>query len=406
MYKDYFTLSKDKDTHFFDLQSSKLKAGLYKSSAEFGDLKHKVYVIDPFDGKRPLLLNYEFIVEEKALDIGFYHTLIMDSNVVSGLHEYLAYRRGQIRLNESMVDALESFLEHLCVTNIDYSSIFYLAENYYKEGKGAVLEHSSLRISSILQLFSINPEIFVNDKEIVIDQERKDYYFDLHNGGSFDQCGRNIAKWFVESHEPSMYDTWSNLTYACLLKMVLIKFKYKKEVDRKNEEMYQFMVTDIGAVLSWENALALSYFSGFVDKFIGVDKKTPLERAKYNLKRTSWDVLLLKMPYFLLNVNHLPEVTLGYVATSEKKLYEFGRNISLSLQMCRVGDSVPKPVVSFDLGEHAEKLGDVKARELGLSSLEIALDRLVGASEKAISPVDLKYLVRDLEHQLSFLCRS
>jgi hypothetical protein len=54
-YKFYFKNSGDKKASAFDISGSPYPAMFYQESLEFGSGKHKVRIIDQFNGKRPVL---------------------------------------------------------------------------------------------------------------------------------------------------------------------------------------------------------------------------------------------------------------------------------------------------------------------------------------------------------------
>jgi len=407
MYREYFDITKDKEAHFFVISNSPYPAAIYSESVMFGEGKHKVCIIDQFDGKRPILLNYEYLVERKNIDLEFMHSIILDSHLVTGLHEYLIRKDGGKPLRADVHSAIEKFLEHVSNIKCDYNPIFYMTENFYNVDEDIFIEKVSPVLSSILKLHCMDEREFINSKRVLIRQRDKEHYFNLHQGDSFEECALNWVTEFSSSHEKKFYDMQVELTYACLLKMTLINYRHKKQVNRKNDEFKEFLFKELGALLAWELNLATHYFSGFTGKLINPDPNMSVEKAKKNLWSTAWDVLLLKIPQMLLNANYLPEVTLAYVATSEEKLMKVGDLITLESQYCRSDSFSPMiPTISFNLKDHQDKYGRDKINELIKANNKMAIERIFEEKGRIISPAGLKCLIQDLEVQLSFLCRG
>jgi hypothetical protein len=240
MHKNYFEITKDKNVHIFEISNSPYPAKFYRESVKFGEGKHKVYILDQFDGKRPLLLNYEFLIERKSVDLAFAHLIILDSHLVTGLHEYLIRKDGGKPLRADVHNTIEKFLVHLSQIRCDYSPIFYMAENLYKVDVDIFIKKASPVLASILKLYCMDEMEFINSRRVLIRQEAKEHYFNLHQGASFKECALNWVTKFSKSHKKQDYDMLVELTYVCLLKMTLINYRYKKQIDRKNDEFKGF----------------------------------------------------------------------------------------------------------------------------------------------------------------------
>lgn len=90
-YFDYFSLTRDMNTHFFEIGLSPYESSVFKETQIFGNKKHKIYIIDQFNGKRPILWNYEFYANQN-LKFFFSPTIIMDSHIAYYLHQYVTNR--------------------------------------------------------------------------------------------------------------------------------------------------------------------------------------------------------------------------------------------------------------------------------------------------------------------------
>jgi len=57
-----------------------------QASIQIGTDRFSIYLADPFAGLQPILLNYDTISTDDPVKIGFRPTAILDSNVVTYLH--------------------------------------------------------------------------------------------------------------------------------------------------------------------------------------------------------------------------------------------------------------------------------------------------------------------------------
>jgi len=84
-------------------------------------------VVDSFARKRPMLVNLDFInsTSEYRLDAAI--TLVLDSQLPSGLHEYRAAGSG---MDAHKRAALRSLLQYASTRGYDYNPLFYLIESF------------------------------------------------------------------------------------------------------------------------------------------------------------------------------------------------------------------------------------------------------------------------------------
>ena len=189
--------------------------------------------------------------------------------------------------------------------------------------------------------------------------------------------------------------------------MVLIKFADNKGIYKKSEEFENFMMDELGVRLARESSLALYYFSNLAGKFINTQANMSFNSAVHDLKATAWDLYLLKLPEQLLTPNYLPELNTSYVATSEVKLYEIGKLFDIQHLACRTDDDgTGMPVLSFDMLDIENKVGDKAVAKLLKRNEEISFQRMSKEKIEGINPHKLNDLINDLEIQLSYLCVS
>ena len=406
LYKEFFSDPRHSDVNIFEVGNSPFPADVYSQSLYFSSGKRKIGIIDQFQGKRPVLLNRKFIVEEQNINIQIVPGLILDSHIVDMLHRYVVYAND---LDQETRKVVRSFLIHVSKINCDYNPVFYLTENWAKSSEKMFLKTSSEKMSSLLKLHCMREDAFIDKNEIIYKKDALEHYYSLYCSNSLDECGYLRAKKFIESERPKIYTNLVNLSYACLLKMVLINFANSKtrpeNILNKYSEFIKYLIDEIGLVLGRELNLALYYFSNLTGKFIGVQASMTLSKAIKSLKSTAWDLLLLRLPEFLLTPSSLPELNTAYVVTSEKKLLEIGNLFKMERAFCKTSQSEASATLSFDISPLCNIFGEDGLNELQLHRSELLVKRATQQNISVISDQKLNWLIEDLELQLSYLCQ-
>ncbi|RXE96041.1 hypothetical protein [Pseudoalteromonas sp. PS5] len=405
MYSNIFDHPEMKDAHIFELSNSPYKAQFYDGSFHFESNNKKIGIVDQFQGKRPAVLNREFVVDRKELQFYIVHTLILDSHIVDGLHRFIS-GKGKLDIDSRVVT--KDFLKHVSKLNCDYSPMFYLAENMAKSSKEQFVKTSSEKLASILRLHCMEESSFVENEEIKYKKDALDHYYDLYGASNFDDCGANWAKSLVDSQELKYYIDLTRVSYACLLKMVLIHFMNptinEKNILYKNKEFETFLTSELNILMAREVNLALYYFSNFAGKFVNVQPNMSFAKAVKNLKATAWDLLLLRLPEFLLTPSNLPEINTAYIVSSEEKLLSVGDMFNLESIFYSDLKSKASPKLSFNAEIFESVISKDKLDAVFRDREQLSLSRLQENLAAPISDSKLNWLIEDLENQLKYLC--
>lgn len=99
---------------------SPLPPSALHSSVYFGNATFGIHIINQFAGPQPILLSFEALTEE--IHITFRPTVIMDSNVVSYVHQYVV--QSPI-LDIQRRKAVRGFLRFVVAKGLDYNPFFY-----------------------------------------------------------------------------------------------------------------------------------------------------------------------------------------------------------------------------------------------------------------------------------------
>lgn len=403
--KNYFKKTNSKNTFFIDILNSTYKGPFYTKSTEFGNSKHKIRIIDQFSGKTPILWNHKFCSEGKSITLNPIYSFIMDSHLVTGLHEYVT-NKDSLRLD--IKDAIEKFLIHTSETGFDFNPSFYLMESCCKNSEEEFMEYASLVMSSIFKLHSMDKKKFIKNREISLKKDAINNYFDKYKGSSLEECAKNKIMQSCIPKTKKRFNFFVDLSYASLLKMVLINYYDQKGTCKKTEKFEQFMIDNFGFRLDRENHIAIYYFSGFADKFVNTQPAMKRDNALRDLRATAWDISLLRYSEGNLAPMHLPNIMLAYVVTSEKQLFELGKLFTVEYMVYRISADNYEciPAISFDLEGLVEKLGDKAILKLLKRNETISIDRILNNKPSLISTSNLKCLIHDLEIQMSNLCRG
>jgi hypothetical protein len=396
-----------KDVHIFELSNSPYKAQFYDKSFHFKSNAKKIGIVDQFQGKRPIVLNKEFVIDRKKLQFHVVHTLILDSHIVDALHRYIS-GRGELDVDSRAVTI--EFLKHVSRLNCDYSPMFYLAENMAKSSRAQFLKTSSEKLASLLRLHCMEEASFVEYEKIKYKKNSLEHYYALYGASNLNECGANWAKSLIDSGELKHYIGLTQFSYACLLKMVLIHFMNpsinEKNILSKNHEFEFFLTSELNIIMAREVNLALYYFSNFAGKFVNVQPNMSYEKAVKNLKATAWDLLLLRLPEFLLTPSNLPEINTAYIVSSEEKLLSIGDMFNLESIFYSDFNSTALPKLSFNAEVFESVISKDKLDSLFRDREQLSLNRLQKDLAEPISEQKLGWLIEDLEIQLKNLCKA
>lgn len=405
MYYDYFNQPGMEGLHIFEFSNSPYASFFYEDSLVFERNKKRIGVVDQFQGKRPAILNKDFLVNGKQLQLCFVQTLILDSHVIDGLHRFVS---GAGKLDDSARLVIIDFLKHVSRMRCDYSPVFYLVENFAKSPIEQFIKKSSEKLCSLLKLHCMDEEIFIESNRIELKSDAVEYYCSLYKASDLDGCAVNWVESFLATGGLGYYENMIKVSYACLLKMVLLHFMDPKvnqeNVLRKNDEFETFLCKDLKVLPARELSLALYYFSNLAGRFVNVQSNMGFDKAVKNLKATAWDLLLLRLPEFLLTPSSLPEVNTAYVVTSEEKLLSVGNMFGVESIYYPDLESKGSPLLSFKTEVFESIISKEKLGCLWRNRAELSIKR---AREKTATPISdemLDWLIEDLENQMRNLC--
>jgi len=368
-----------------------------------GDDDFRIDIIDLFRGRHPLLINHDSLTNERHL--GFRPTAILDSNVVSYLHQYVT---SDPALTASRRQTIRELLRFFINGHFDYNPFFYYIESSSRHERAALLPYASTFSESILRFHTMDTSHFLATGEIKMDEGILELYRSQFGSSDFPELAVEHAKAMVHP-VPFELEWRSKISYASLLKIALIHRTSARDVARKYEELRVFMEKTFNIALGIERMLALHYFCGHFQNFIPVQKGANPDRIFKRACAAAWDLLLIDLPAYLLVLDPSDGITLGFPCTSDRALCSIGHACSLEMVMAwRPREDRPLPVVGYDLCTLEKDLGKEVMNRIKMGDFEWQKSRRQRDlhSEKHISFESLEELTKELEQQVAAYCKS
>ena len=314
--QNYFLLTGDRDSRVWIFRPDEPSLFL-RSSIQLGDGKFSIFIADPFAGLQPILLSYKTLTTNEPIQIPFRPTAILDSNVVTYLHQYVT--SGSL-LDLKQRKVVHEFLRFVVQKKLDYNPFFYYIETTH----------------------------FLSTGELIADPAIMAMYAEEYGAETIDEIAPRYARAMVTPRNPRL-DGLSKLIYAALLKIGLIHKTNKRTLMSKYHELLVFMQEVLKIGMGTERMVALAYFTGKFDNFIPIQKGAVVAKVHRRLKAAAWDLVLLRLPARLLAVSPDDEISVGYVCTSDRALWQIARTAKLEA-VTKMMPKTPEgvPVLSYD----------------------------------------------------------
>lgn len=398
----YFRLTKDRKSRVW-VFDDETPSRFLPHSFSAGTDEFRIQIIDLFGGRQPLLVSYESIQGE--VQIPFRPTVILDSNVVSYLHQYVT---GHHALPAERRSAVHKFLRFVVARRLDYNAFFYYIEASSRNDMSSLPKYAEDFSESILRLHTMDTSHFLSTGKIRTDPALLDLYRQELGCDNFSEMVKAHTRQMIRPLDFEL--EWrSKLAYATLLKTALIHRASNKHIIKKYGELTAFMEETLNIALGFERMLALGYFAGMFDGFIPVQRGAAPDRALKRVRAAAWDLLLLDLPSLMIVQEASDGVVVGFVCSSDKAL-------SAVANACRVEAVMawaPKPhaaipVMTYDFSYLESVVGTSvsgRLREMD-STWQGARRSRDLESETHISFEKLEQLVKELESEVVFFCAN
>src|SRR5207247_8015736 len=109
----------------------------------------------------------------------------------------------------------------------------------------------------------------------------------------------------------------------------LINKTMRNGIVAKFEGLVRFMQDTLNIGMGTERMLAIGYFAGKFDGFIPIQKGAVPGKVFRRLEAAAWDLVLLRFPARLRAVSPDTEISVGYVCTSDRALWQVARTAKI-----------------------------------------------------------------------------
>ncbi|MBE0669252.1 MAG: hypothetical protein IH588_01580 [Anaerolineales bacterium] len=335
-------IRRDSTARLWDFSASGLE--YQKRDFDFGIEDFKISVIDQFSGRVPAVMSKETLLGNYPPALA--PTVILDSNVMAYLHQFVTARESQ---DEKQRKAVIQLLDYLLHTKFDYNPSFYYLESFSKSAESSqkIIEYTK----SILSLHMMDELHFLQKREICVDKGTLTKYAEKFDTYDVDEMAKRQCEILQNMHVPST--DWKVL-YLIILKAALIHRTFRGDFEAKLRKLYEFVYEIFGVLFSRELGVASFYFSGELDKFIPLQKNANAQDTIKRIKSTAWDMYLLRLPELMLCHEDAP-IPLAMICTGDKGVQSVGRKFRVRKLFTAQGVPFPELEIRFD-GERNNEL--------------------------------------------------
>ncbi len=329
-----------KDKFLWDIKGSPYQSYFLKESMTFGE-KEPIFLIDQFNGKRPVIINKDF-VDNGFISFNMFPSALLDSNVLDKIDTFIQ--------NKKETDGLLKFLRFLSINAWDSSAMFYYLEHYSKSPLEIFRDNAIRRTESLLKIHSMDDEVFLKTGIVTPNDEAITHYLTSSNTNSLLEVAEKRVDDFIGTYPKGVLTQMIEGIEIALIKMVLIKkneMRTSSPIEQYNE-FIRFLNDDLKIILARESHLSLHYFCDKAGRLLGIQSNTPIRKAISIIKSTAWDIFLLRMPEVMFR-NSPEEVCIAYVSTQEKKLQSLANLFTIENIQCE--DGMILPGVSYNMKE-------------------------------------------------------
>ena len=323
----------------WEVARSPYKSEFLCENLQFGT-QNPLFLIDQFGGKRPAIINKEFL-EQGSIQFQMFPSTLLDSNVLDQLDKFV--QKGHA------TDGFLEFLRFLAQRKWDSSAMFYYLEHFSKSSLDDFRKNAIRRTESLLKIHSMDDSYFVKTGQLIPNGKVVEHYLSSSGAKTLLEIAEQRVEYFIQSYRKSDLIAMIEATEIALVKMVLVRKSEMKEASpvEQYNELKRFLINDLGILLAREAHLALHYFCDNAGRLLGIQSNTSKEKAISIIKSTAWDIYLLRMPEIMFSESP-SEVCISYVSTQEKQLQALAKFFSIERIEC-FRNSGLTPIVGFSM---------------------------------------------------------
>ena len=417
----FFSEFDDRDRYFWVLTNVPPPKEIAPLSGgkSFGAGKAVISIIDPFDGRKPAKLYYNYASAEYK--VGFRPALILDSQLVAYLRSYIdAKATNSWTLNNETLHAnIESFLRFVIEHGFDYNPFFYYIESSAKDTNGRFRETAVKDATAILKLHSMDAKKYLETGQIITDPNELQSYREEYGGDTLEEIARSRSNQMLNPLGDSIFSLEEKVIQAVLLKTAIIQKEFavkgkRDDILGKLETLREFMEADLNVILLLEYYIALFYFINLTGSFIPIiQPNLNVEQSFAKFRSATWDLLLLRIPAKQLMMSSDGHTDLGFIATADSSF----ANIAAQFV---IGGVIPLPhnrhlnsevflyrqekIRAVFNEDKLERFRQFNERKTKYRQIEKLYNQAVGKPEKRLNSDELDGLIEELKDKFRYLC--
>jgi hypothetical protein len=317
-------------------------------SIEIADTPNRVIAIaDPWGGREPQRVDAH-AARGGENQVGFRVELMLDSQLVTYLHQYVRNSSRLDTVNRRLVSRL---LRFAVKRKIGYNPAFYFIEAL-RDADPVRIEHARDTARAILSLHTMDDDYFLSTGNIRPSARMQEIYQRDYNAVSFAEAERSYADGFVaDAGTTSLFTTASGqLRYATLLGAVAIHRQRPGtswDDVKKKCAAFDDLLGEVGAEMPMERLVSVLYFMGLIDDFFPVQRGARPDRAIARIRAAVWDIQFLHMPAWSLIQRPDYGVVVSYPCTMDTTLGRIARAFTFELVASWRRNREPIPLFGF-----------------------------------------------------------
>ncbi|MGF1836834.1 hypothetical protein [Photobacterium sanguinicancri] len=162
----------ESESFYWEVSKSPYQSEFLNETLEFG-IDNPVFLLDQFSGKRPVLINEEFLIKEH-LEFEYFPTALLDSNVLDQLDQL--DQLDKFIQKGTTTDGFLDFLKFITEKGWDSSALFYYLEHYSKSPIDDFKKNAIRRTEALLTIHSMDDKHFLKTGEVIPNLEAVEYY--------------------------------------------------------------------------------------------------------------------------------------------------------------------------------------------------------------------------------------
>lgn len=243
--RNYYASSGDRTSKLVDFLPD-IPSQFLRGSEYVAEKGADFTIIDSFAGAMPIVLDHRFLIQGQEA-VPFSVDILLDSNVVSYLHQYVTDRHGVFRKSDRGIATFKLIrkLAEYSGRGWEINPFFYLLEAVSKNNFHTAYQYAQALVHSIKTLQLMNEGVFLETGRIEGDAARYRGFSDIFASASLETVSASDVLYFSTSSIVTEARRLIDVIYAALLKITIID-RQPITAARKLSLFFQFLREEIG----------------------------------------------------------------------------------------------------------------------------------------------------------------